>query len=179
MMRQTMPSLLLLIPLWLASIASVKAWSLAVGKTPFPRTFRQPSPFTALPAETSQYSAEQYFSWVGDNASDLAKDNGETLELLKTIIKAADGRKAENIVSMYVAPVTTMTRYLVIVSGNSRPQNQAIANAVKKDVEEVFQIRPGSTGVPEGSADSGWMLLDFGSIMVHVMTPKSRIYYNI
>ena len=34
-------------------------------------------------------------------------------------------------------------------------------------------------GIPEGSADSGWILLDFGEVMVHVMTPKSRLFYDM
>lgn len=34
-------------------------------------------------------------------------------------------------------------------------------------------------GVPEGSADSGWILLDYGEVMVHVMTPKSRLFYDM
>ncbi|GKY92069.1 hypothetical protein MPSEU_000178400 [Mayamaea pseudoterrestris] len=193
-----MPSLILLTSLWLLSaLAPAKAWYLAdriLGQAPYPRAFLRTQPHqqrhssSALPAAepTSQqqqqqeyFAGEQTFSWVGDTANDLQKDNDDTLELLKTVITSADGRKAENIVALYVAPVTTLTRYLVIVSGNSRPQNQAIANAVRKDVEATFDIRPGTTGVPEGSADSGWMLLDFGSIMVHVMTPKSRLYYNI
>jgi ribosome-associated protein len=67
----------------------------------------------------------------------------------------------------------------VVLSGNSRPQNQAIAAAIQRAVLEEFEIRPGGTGIPEGNADSGWMVLDYGSVMVHVMTPKSRLFYNI
>lgn len=66
-----------------------------------------------------------------------------------------------------------------ISSGNSRPQNQAIAAAIKGDVSTGFDLLPGSTGVPEGSAESGWIVLDYGGVICHVMTPKSRLYYNI
>lgn len=69
---------------------------------------------------------------------------------------------------------------MVIVSGTSRPQNQAIANAISKDVEELYDGRRClGKGVPEGSADSGWILLDYGEVMVHVMTPKSRLFYDM
>ena len=121
-------------------------------------------------------------STVGDGAS-LSMDSQqqqEILDLVYCIAKAADGRKAENIVALHVHPVSTLTSYLVILSGNSRPQNQAIAAAITKDVQEQFDLRPGgSKGVPEGTADSGWMLLDYGTVMVHIMTPKSRLYYNV
>eukprot|EP00545_Synedropsis_sp_CCMP1620_P012545 CAMPEP_0119010068 /NCGR_PEP_ID=MMETSP1176-20130426/4771_1 /TAXON_ID=265551 /ORGANISM="Synedropsis recta cf, Strain CCMP1620" /LENGTH=177 /DNA_ID=CAMNT_0006962673 /DNA_START=181 /DNA_END=714 /DNA_ORIENTATION=- len=107
---------------------------------------------------------------VGDDP-DLTED----LALVNVIVKAADGRKAEDIVGLQVAQITTLASYLVIVSGNSRPQNQAIAAAVAKDVEEEMGLREN----PQGTADSGWMVLDYGSVMVHIMTPKSRLYYNV
>jgi len=116
------------------------------------------------------------------NTIDDDDDDRDVQDLVRCIVRAADGRKADDIVALHVAPITTLTRYLVILSGNSRPQNQAIAAAIQKDVQAQFEgdaLKPGQTGVPEGSAESGWMLLDYGSVMVHIMTPKSRLYYNV
>lgn len=107
---------------------------------------------------------------VGD-VPDLTDD----LALVKAIVKAADGRKAEDVVALQVAQVSTLTCFMIILSGNSRPQNQAIAGAIVDDVEEEFDIKKN----PQGEADSGWMVLDYGSVMVHIMTPKSRLYYNV
>jgi len=98
---------------------------------------------------------------------------------VRCVVRAADGRKADNIVAMRVSKVSTVTSFVVIATGNSRPQNQAITAVVKDDVNEAFGLLPGATGVPEGSADSGWTILDYGSVMVHVMTPKSRLFYNV
>lgn len=99
---------------------------------------------------------------------------------IQTIVKAADMRKASDIVAMRVTQCTSLTNFVVIVSGTSRPQNQAIANAISKDVEELYDGRRClGKGVPEGSADSGWILLDYGEVMVHVMTPKSRLFYDM
>ncbi|CAB9523461.1 expressed unknown protein [Seminavis robusta] len=118
---------------------------------------------------------------VGDNPrpESVPIQDDPSAELVRAIAKAADGRKAENIVALRVSPVSTMASFLIILSGNSRPQNQAIAAAIRKDVQEQFEMLPMGNGVPEGSAESGWMLLDYGEVMVHVMTPKSRLYYNI
>mmetsp|Transcript_11737 Transcript_11737/g.20418 ORF Transcript_11737/g.20418 Transcript_11737/m.20418 type:complete len:276 (-) Transcript_11737:386-1213(-) len=100
--------------------------------------------------------------------------------LVHTIVHAADMRKATDIVALRVTPCTSLTNFVIIVSGTSRPQNQAIANAIAKDVEEFEENqRPLGNGVPEGSADSGWILLDYGEVMVHVMTPKSRLFYDM
>lgn len=101
--------------------------------------------------------------------------------LIKCIAKAADMRKADEIVAMRISKVSTVANFIVVCSGNSRPQNQAIAAAIKDDVEEAFGGEHSilGNGVPEGSADSGWILLDFGDVIVHIMTPKSRLFYDI
>lgn len=96
--------------------------------------------------------------------------------LVHAIVRAADGRKAEDIRALRVSRVTATTSFLVLLSGNSRPQNQAIAAAVR---DAVAQKTIRGNGVPEGTAESGWILLDYGDIMVHVMTPKSRLFYDI
>lgn len=122
-------------------------------------------------------------STVGDNAFATTTTTTSIEESLKPlvecIVKAADGRKAEDIVALQVHHVSTLTSVLILVSGNSRPQNQAIAAAITRDVQETLGERPGGNGVPEGSAESGWILLDYGSVMVHIMTPKSRLFYNV
>jgi len=100
--------------------------------------------------------------------------------LIEAIVHAADMRKASDIVAMRVTQCTSLTNFVVIVSGTSRPQNQAIASAIAKDIEDDFDgKRCLGKGVPEGTADSGWILLDYGEVMVHVMTPKSRLFYDM
>jgi ribosome-associated protein len=89
-------------------------------------------------------------------------------------------RKASDISAMRVTACTSLTNFVIIITGTSRPQNQAIANAIGKDVEVYHAgLRCLGNGIPEGSADSGWILLDYGDVMVHVMTPKSRLFYDM
>ena len=114
-----------------------------------------------------------------DQKRSVPLEQDELAPMVRCIVNAADQRKADNIVALRVSPISTVTSFVVFVTGNSRPQNQAIAASVQKDVQEQFGQLPGSTGVPEGTADSGWMVLDYGSVMVHVMTPKSRLFYNV
>lgn len=100
--------------------------------------------------------------------------------LIRTIVRAADLRKASDVVALRVTQCTSVTDFVVIASGTSRPQNQAIAAAVADDVAEGYDgKRCLGKGVPEGTADSGWILLDYGEVMVHVMTPKSRLFYDM
>lgn len=89
-------------------------------------------------------------------------------------------RKATDIVALRVTQCTSLANFVIIVTGTSRPQNQAIATSIVKDVEEFYEgKRCLGKGIPEGSADSGWILLDYGEVMVHVMTPKSRLFYDM
>jgi len=97
---------------------------------------------------------------------------------VKAIVKAADMRKAEDIRAVRVSKITALTSFLVIVSGNSRPQNQAIALAIREEAEENHD-RELKGPTPEGTADSGWILLDYGDVMVHIMTPRSRLFYDL
>lgn len=94
---------------------------------------------------------------------------------VETIARAADKRKAEGILALRVSHLTVTTEFFVNMVGNSRPQNQAIAAAIEDDMKEMH----GRVARHEGTADSGWILLDYGDIIVNVMTPRSRAYYDI
>ena len=94
---------------------------------------------------------------------------------VSSIVKEADKRKGENIRALRVSKVSTLCSFIVFVSGNSKPQNQAISQAVKDCAEDEYD----RIILKEGSADSGWILLDYGDVMVHVMTPRSRLFYDL
>uniref|UniRef100_A0A7R9YBC2 Ribosomal silencing factor RsfS n=1 Tax=Pinguiococcus pyrenoidosus TaxID=172671 RepID=A0A7R9YBC2_9STRA len=103
-------------------------------------------------------------------------DEHPSLPLVHDIVRAADARKADNPVVYHVESVTPSNSFMIVCSGNSRPQNQAIAAHVVDEVEEQYGRKPDSR---QGTAESGWILLDYGDVIVHVMTPKSRAYYDL
>ena len=119
---------------------------------------------------------------VDDESFDVPPNLDPLAPLVQTIVKAADMRKATEIRAIRVSKLTATTSFVVVVSGNSRPQNQAIAAAIQDEVDEFEGgdgMRTKGNGVPEGDANSGWILLDYGDVMVHIMTPKSRLFYDI
>jgi ribosome-associated protein len=132
----------------------------------------RPMESTVGDVDASSYSQQRQQEPLGGGLEDVQ-------DLVRTIVRAADSRKAEQIVALQVHRITTLTSYLVILSGSSRPQNSAIAASIASDVADQFGMRPVGNGVPEGSAESGWMVVDYGSVMVHIMTPKSRLFYNV
>jgi ribosome-associated protein len=88
-------------------------------------------------------------------------DQDDTLPWVETIAAAADARKGEDVFAIRVSSLTTVSSFFVLVSGNSRPQIQAIAGAIEEDMLEKHDAEPRNGG--EGTADSGWILLDYGA----------------
>ncbi|MEH1908696.1 ribosome silencing factor [Nostoc sp.] len=97
-------------------------------------------------------------------------------KLAATIAEAASDRKAGEIVLLKVAEVSYLADYFVIMTGYSRVQVRAIAQAIEGKVETELQRRPLRT---EGKAEGSWVLQDYGDVIVHIMTPKEREFYNL
>lgn len=93
-----------------------------------------------------------------------------------TVAQAASDRKAGDIVILRVAEVSYVADYFVMVTGYSRPQVRALAGAIADQVEQEWQQRPLRT---EGQAEGNWLLLDYGDVIVHIMSPKEREFYNL
>ncbi|MEM8777285.1 MAG: ribosome silencing factor [Cyanobacteria bacterium P01_G01_bin.49] len=100
----------------------------------------------------------------------------ETQEFAKTIAQAADDRKADNIVMLQVTDVSYLTDYFVIVTGYSRTQVRAIAEAIEDKVAQVYDRYPLHT---EGKSQETWILQDFGDVIVHIFLPEEREFYNL
>jgi len=97
-------------------------------------------------------------------------------ELAIIIAQAAADRKAGDIVLLRVAEVSYVADYFVLVTGYSRPQVRAIAGAIEQKVEQEWQQRPLRT---EGQTEGNWVLQDYGDVLVHIMMPKEREFYNL
>ena len=97
------------------------------------------------------------------------------IEIARRIVELAEDKKASDIVVLELAPLTTVADYFVICSGGSERQLDAIADGILAGLR-AEKIRPiGREGLPI----SHWVLLDFGSVVVHIFTPPERDYYAI
>ena len=96
-------------------------------------------------------------------------------QLAKAAVDIADDKKASDVLLLDIRNVTTIADYFVICTGNNTRQIQAIADALDEDL--------GKQGAKvlyrEGVAETGWVLLDFGDIIVHIFGPKEREYYRL
>jgi ribosome-associated protein len=100
-----------------------------------------------------------------------------SVQLVQAIAQAADDRKAADMMLLKVGSVSSLADYFLIMTGFSKTQVRAIANAIAANVEETLHRRPlrPAAGVSEG----GWVLLDYGDVVVHIQTPQERDYYNL
>jgi ribosome-associated protein len=99
-----------------------------------------------------------------------------TQNLAWTIAKAADDRKAADIVLLRVAQVSYMADYFALATGFSKTQVRAIADSIEENVEQQWQKRPLRV---EGKTEGTWILLDYGDVIVHIMLPTEREFYNL
>ena len=97
------------------------------------------------------------------------------LELARRIVELAEDKKAADIVLLDLTGLTTMADYFVIASGGSERQLDAIADGIMSGMRDEKVHAFGR----EGTAASHWVLVDFGSVIVHVFTPPERDYYQL
>lgn len=88
---------------------------------------------------------------------------------------AADDKKARDVCMLHVGPVTTLADYFLICSGDSPAQLKAIADAIVEALERLG-VRPLGQ---ERDQQGKWMLLDYGDVVVHVMHPQARTFYDL
>ena len=102
-------------------------------------------------------------------------DERAALDLARRVVELAEDKKAADMVVLELAPLTTLADYFVICSGGSERQLDAIADGIVSGLRDE-KVRPIGR---EGTAASHWVLLDFGSVIVHIFTPPERDYYGL
>ena len=93
---------------------------------------------------------------------------------LETVIKALDSKKAVEITALQVASLTIVADYFVIAAGTSNTQVRALADEVEYQLS-LEGIEPRQI---EGRT-TGWILLDYHDVVVHVFLQDQREYYNL
>jgi ribosome-associated protein len=96
-------------------------------------------------------------------------------ELALMAAKAADDKKAKNILLMDMRGVTIITDYFVICSGQSGVQVQAIADNIEEKMAEIG-LRVGHL---EGYREAKWVLMDYGMFVVHIFQEEDREFFDL
>ena len=112
---------------------------------------------------------------VAPPAASASVEERSSLDLARRIVELAEDKKAADITILDLTGLTTLADYFVICSGGSDRQLDAIASGIVGGLRDE-KVRPFGR---EGTAASHWILVDFGSVIVHVFTPPERDFYQL
>ena len=99
----------------------------------------------------------------------------EANELAHAIIDIMANKKAANVLMLDMRSVTLLADYYILCDGLSIRQINAISDGLLEDLKKCGTQLASVEGVPE----SGWVLIDFGSVIVHIFSPEKRSYYRL
>jgi ribosome-associated protein len=100
----------------------------------------------------------------------------DSLELAHLLVDTILDKKGNDIVLLDIREQAVFADYFLLCSGENNRQLRALAESVAQDAKESGRVLP--LGV-EGSAESGWLLVDFGDLVVHIFDPGRRAYYDL
>ncbi len=96
-------------------------------------------------------------------------------KLVNTIVDALEDIKAYDIDVINVSKITSLFEYIIIASADSNRQTKSLAN----NVQEKVKAAGGRVYSVEGEQSGEWLLVDVGDVIVHIMLPAAREYYNL
>ena len=91
------------------------------------------------------------------------------------IVKVLDDKKGEDIHLLDIHENSILADYFVICSGTSVRMVKALMTDVDDEVKKAFGLNPRL----EGDAQAGWILADYGTVIVHIFSPDRRDYYSL
>lgn len=99
----------------------------------------------------------------------------DSLALARFIVDTVEDKKGAQITLLDLRPDAIIADFLVIANGNSDRQLGALAEHVRESVIETYRKKPLIDGTPE----SGWVLMDYGDVIVHLFLEHERRYYDL
>ena len=95
--------------------------------------------------------------------------------MAKLAYKALDDKKGEDIKVIDISEITVLADYFIIANGSNDSQVRALVENVEEELsKEGFEVKQ-----REGYGLGNWVLLDFGSIIVHVFDKENRLFYDL
>ncbi|WP_290033777.1 ribosome silencing factor [Ligilactobacillus cholophilus] len=99
----------------------------------------------------------------------------DSKKLLETVVKAADNKRAEEIIALDVQKISLLADYFVIMQADSERQVKAIAENIQEMAEKAgYDVRD-----VEGKNGANWVLIDLGDVVAHVFKAETRKFYNL
>lgn len=100
----------------------------------------------------------------------------EAQALARRIVEIASDKLATDIVLLDIRPIATVADYFVVASTASERQMQAVVRDLEQTLRNDDGVRPLRV---EGRASSGWILIDYGDVVVHLFSAEQRSFYRL
>ncbi|NIP23438.1 MAG: ribosome silencing factor [Phycisphaerae bacterium] len=100
----------------------------------------------------------------------------EGLELAHVLVDTILDKKGSDILLLDLRDEAIFTDYFLICNGESKRQLQTLADSISEDAKAKADVKPWGK---EGEPESGWMLIDYGDLIVHLFHPDTRHYYDL
>ncbi|MBC8098670.1 MAG: ribosome silencing factor [Armatimonadetes bacterium] len=100
----------------------------------------------------------------------------DSLEFARYLVQVAEDKKAQDILLMDLRPDAVIADFFVICTGNSDRQLRALSDNLREQIKLQYQTLPFAT---EGTPESGWVLLDYGDVVVHIFSEEKREFYDL
>jgi ribosome-associated protein len=102
--------------------------------------------------------------------------SAHALDVAHSIIDLLDSKKGQNIILLDMVAASSFTDYFVICTGGSARTLKALSDEVRTQLKKDY-----SSGLShiEGDADSGWILHDYGDVILHLFSENLRQYYGL
>jgi ribosome-associated protein len=97
-------------------------------------------------------------------------------ELVSEIARYAEEKKALDVVELDLRGVLGYTDYFLVCSGNTGRQAKAIHDGILEGLKHEYDLQPRRV---EGSGQTGWILMDYLDVVVHIFTPETREFYRL
>lgn len=126
--------------------------------------------------DTAEASVDEERASVDRSAASLSSRGIEAREVARVAAAAADDKKATDIAVIDLTEHSDVCDYFVIATGSNNRQVDAVVDEIEERVAAACGERPFSI---EGREERTWILMDYGSVVVHVFTPEAREYYRL
>ena len=97
------------------------------------------------------------------------------LALADLCVSVIEEGKGDDILKLDVSSLSIVADCFVLCTANSNPHLKALSERLRREVSRKFKVKPRTDGV----ADSEWIVLDYGNVVVHILTPEMRERYQL
>jgi ribosome-associated protein len=100
----------------------------------------------------------------------------DSLKLARQIVDTIAENKGEDVLLLDISAISILSDYFVIASTTSERQARAVVDEIKQRARKAHRVTPLNV---DGDAGSQWVALDYGGVVVHLLTPEMRDYYDL